>query len=557
MGSGLLGCWLFVVGCAESHPGEERVDLFDPDQVLQVRIEMEPGDWNALRRQSRDLFETLSGEDCLATPFERPFTYFEATVTVDGVRRERVGVRKKGFFGSLSEEKPSLKIKFDEFVEGQDLFGTERITLNNAQQDPAYVNQCLGYGLFERAGVPAPRCNFAHVTVNGMDLGIYVHVENVKKRFLRRHFGDDEGGLFEGTLSDFRPGWDGTFEQKTNRERMADRGGILAVERALEGDDEGLLDRLDAVVDLEGFLDLWASEVLMLHWDGYAGNTNNFYVYDHPADRRLRFVPWGIDATFGQDGPRREEPVVPAFTMGVLAHRLWSLSEGRRRYEERLRELLDGVWDERWLLGEIDRMEALLRPYLQARDVERGFDEALDARRRFVRERRERLLGALEASFEPAPLRERLCLVPIGGLEGTFDTRYGVSADRPLDFEGSLDITLRGDRPAFRGEGSLAGPDDGRPDGAVVGIVGLRADGVAIIVGVLVDRERLRPGVSIPVGLGRGAPGFVLELDTRRPGAEPSVVGFVGRGRITFSEAGSGEGDRVVGRLEGRVFEPF
>ena len=85
--------------------------------------------------------------------------------------------------------------------------GLTRFTLNNAKQDPSYVNQCIGYDLFRAAGVPAPRCNFANVTVNGENLGLYVHVESVKKPYLRQYFASDEGNLYEGTLSDFRDGW--------------------------------------------------------------------------------------------------------------------------------------------------------------------------------------------------------------------------------------------------------------------------------------------------------------------------------------------------------------
>ena len=55
------------------------------------------------------------------------------------------------------------------------LSGLRRMTLNNARQDPSYINQCLGYQLFAAAGVPAPRCSFATVTVNGEQLGIYAH----------------------------------------------------------------------------------------------------------------------------------------------------------------------------------------------------------------------------------------------------------------------------------------------------------------------------------------------------------------------------------------------
>ena len=98
----------------------------------------------------------------------------------------------KGFIGSQSTTKPSIKINVDEYVEGAKLFGVDNITLNNGVQDPSLLRQCLSYQLFDLAGLPSPRCNFAHVYVNGADMGIYVHVEPIKPAFLRQHFDEDD-----------------------------------------------------------------------------------------------------------------------------------------------------------------------------------------------------------------------------------------------------------------------------------------------------------------------------------------------------------------------------
>ena len=57
--------------------------------------------------------DILGGEECLAEPFADIFSWFPATVTVDGIAYGEAGVRKKGFFGSLSSDKPSLKLRFD------------------------------------------------------------------------------------------------------------------------------------------------------------------------------------------------------------------------------------------------------------------------------------------------------------------------------------------------------------------------------------------------------------------------------------------------------------
>jgi spore coat protein CotH len=97
------------------------LDLFDPDRLLTVSIEVAANDWETLRRQTRNVFETLSG-DCLARPFRSPFTWFPAAVTVDGVRLADIRIRKKGFVGSLSTVKPALRLDFDRNRRGQEIF---------------------------------------------------------------------------------------------------------------------------------------------------------------------------------------------------------------------------------------------------------------------------------------------------------------------------------------------------------------------------------------------------------------------------------------------------
>ena len=145
-------------------------------------------------------------------PFESPFSWFTGIVTVDGERLTNVGIRKKGFIGSMNENKPSLKIRFDKFEEDQTYLDAKRLTLNNDVQDPSYVRQCLAYDLFRAVG-PCPRCNYAHVFVNGVDMGVYTNVESIKSHS-SAVTSAIQGQFIEGTLSDFREGWMGTFNQR-------------------------------------------------------------------------------------------------------------------------------------------------------------------------------------------------------------------------------------------------------------------------------------------------------------------------------------------------------
>ena len=387
---------------------------------------------------------------------EEIFTWFEATVTVDGAAYAEAGVRKKGFFGSLSTEKPSLKLRFDKYVDGRLLGGViDRMTLNNNLQDASMISTCLASEVFADAGLPAPRCNFATVTVNGADLGLYVHVEELKPPFLARHFASAAGNLYEGTLSDFDPGWRGTFEKKTN-EDADDWSDVDAVIAALQDPSPAGLEALDAIVDVDRFLSFWATEVMVGHWDGYAGNRNNYQFYREP-DGRFVFIPWGVDAGFETTDVPFDDFVSPPSVNahGVLAHRLYRDEAGRAAYAGRLRELLDTAWNEDELLRSAGELAAIVQAHASPEAREKAADDTVRVRR-FILKRRGELLADLEPEPPawPWPLVDAayVCWGEGSGVrtfEVAFKTTWGTK-DSPNPFEtGTITSLGRGrDRPA-------------------------------------------------------------------------------------------------------------
>jgi spore coat protein H len=395
---------VLAAGCGGGeNDWEAAAPMFEPDRVLEVAIQIDPADWELLRNQTRTPQDLFERPDCLGSPFPNPFTWFAASVTIDGVVLDGVEVRKKGFIGSLDANKPSLKVALDHADPSRRHQGLEMITLNNSVQDPSYINQCVAYALFTRAGRPAPRCNFAQVSVNGQSLGLYVHVESIEDELIDHFFGDSDGNLYEGTLSDFLPAWSGTFEKKNNQAE-ADWSDLQAVITAAQAPDPELLTALEAVIDLEELIEFWALESLIRHWDGYAGNINNFWLY-HASDDRLHFLPWGSDQVLVDHNPiQGEDAPTSVYATGYLAWRLYRHPEGKMRYAAAMRALLAEVWDETWLLAEVDRMQALIRPLVQNPEL----DPILDLRREFIRNRRDAVLADLEAPW-PYDLRPPLC----------------------------------------------------------------------------------------------------------------------------------------------------
>ncbi len=377
-------------------------DIFPADRILDVQISVAEEDWDTIRHQSRDFYTSLS-EARRLEPVAHPYTYVDASVKIDGVTYPRVGLRKKGFIGSESAVRPSLKIKLNHVDKAGGIDGLTNLTLNNNKQDVHLVSQYLGYGLFNAAGLPAPRCAYAKVSVNGVNLGIYSHVETMREPLLMRVFGNSDGSLYEGTVVDFYEGWDMSFEHKRGGDARG-RAKINALIEVLAGG-EVTEAAIGELVDLDSFYRFWAMEGLLGFWDGYSGNNNNFFMYLNPVTDKFHFVPWGMDSAFTEFSELKfmndSRAPISVKTQGLIAYKLYQLESGRERYAGAMAELLEKYWDEGFLLAELDRISALVTPHLtlsqrypEQEKEERWrkgssvYEDALDETREFIRGRR-------------------------------------------------------------------------------------------------------------------------------------------------------------------------
>lgn len=491
-------------------PGADGDALFGGTRVVPVAITLAADDWESLRRESRDAGFLFSAE---APP---KFTWRKGSATVDGVATDGVGLRKKGLLGSLDSARPSLIVDYGKHGGASPFTGLERLTLNNNKQDAACIGQFLAYRLFAAAGVPTPRAGFAAVTVNGSALGVYTIVESIKKPFLRRAFGTDDGGLYEGTVADLVPASLDKLEVETH-DRFRPR--LEALAALLDGAGPVDLGQLGRLVDLDTFFSYWAVEALAGIWDGYAANQNNYFVHVSAGDGLARFIPWGTDAAFTSlPGPlmsfnRRTPPAI--YAEAALANRLAFTPGIVDRYRKRLEELLATVWNESDLLAEIDRVEALLTPHFSPPQA--NAPKALAAIRDFVRRRRGEIEGVL-ADWPPAlPERPRppLTTKRVGTISGTFATRQSQAADEEAD-PGVVDLTLTlGDetvpftpadvrayptplpgpagRPGAPPPPPPAGATGAADDRAIgITVTGKRDDGTPVTLTLFLDRRRIR-----------------------------------------------------------------
>ena len=289
------------------------------------------------------------------------------TFTFDGMVLKDVGIRQAG--GTFNrfvtiEEKPTLSLKFDDFVEGQELSGLEKMVLKDGRQDTGLVGEHLTYEVYRRAGLVAPMTAHAHVTINGKDSGIYVMREPINRDFLTRNFGRpfSNGNLYE--LS-YRPDpmlapreirlKDEVEQQRTRTELL---GAAEAVQTASP---ETFAAAVSRYLDLDRYITYYAVEATTSNYDGFSFNTNNAYLYAHPRDGRLIMIPYGADSSFWAEA-RITKIRTPFQRPGAaLARRVQSTPALAQQFaREAARIGRPPVWDTNVLLDRLSQVERIL-----------------------------------------------------------------------------------------------------------------------------------------------------------------------------------------------------
>ena len=249
-----------------------------------------------------------------ATSVEISGTSFPAQTTFTDV-----GVKKKSFCGSINSDKPCLHIDFGKFNKAnvpliEALIGSRYLTLNNTIQDRSYIRQPLGYKLLAMAGLPNSRCNFARVFVNGTLIGqgvggvnspgIFVNAEPVMPRYIERNFnGNMNGNLYELEHGDDFVSARLPLMEPESLSKFNNKADLQFADNYIAANG---LAGANQMLDLDQFIKIFAMEFFLKHWDGYANNTNNCYIYNDvnavaaPGVNNVKFkmIPWGIDQIF-------------------------------------------------------------------------------------------------------------------------------------------------------------------------------------------------------------------------------------------------------------------
>lgn len=164
---------------------EYETKLFNTDEIISVNIIMDADDW-------ADMLENATAEQ-----------YYQCDIEIGGDTFYRVGIRPKGNT-SLSQiasdpdnDRYSLKLEFDQYVEGQTCYGLDKLILNNNFADATNMKEAMIYDMFGYIGADASLYNYANISVNGEYWGVYLALEAVEDSFMLRNYGTENGELYK------------------------------------------------------------------------------------------------------------------------------------------------------------------------------------------------------------------------------------------------------------------------------------------------------------------------------------------------------------------------
>lgn len=343
----IIGYWLKVEGedSLSSISQPEYMDkIFQKGKVHEMDIQVDEKDWEYL------LENAIQKE------------YIMGDVVIDGETFSCVGIRTKGNSSLTSvandntTDRYSLKIDFHEYVKNQTYYGLEKLALNNCIFDTTYMKEYLSYEMFEKMGIATPACSYVHMTINGVDWGLYLAVEVMEESFIERYFGSAEGNLYKPESTNLAKGGDkgnkrvmgpnfipkdqeemnknenlalmkeemGEKENKNMGPNGMSRGGTNLV---YTGDDlsnySGIFDEavfatttkkdykkvvemiknlnegtnLEEYLDVDEILKYFAVNTFLVNLDSYASNLkHNYYLYERNGI--FQILPWDLNMSF-------------------------------------------------------------------------------------------------------------------------------------------------------------------------------------------------------------------------------------------------------------------
>lgn len=271
-----------------------------------------------------------------------------------------VGFRLKGNTSRYSGKK-SFKISFNTFVPGTRWQGVKDLNLNGEHNDPTVARARIAWNFARRMGLAAARVNHVALYINGDYFGVYANVEHLNDDYVQHRYGTDDGNLYKCLYpaplqfrstnpNDYKFVSAGrrAYELKTNTEQDDYTDLATFIQVLNQTSNANLACALDTLLDVNEYLLTLAVEISLGHWDNYAVNNNNYYLYRDPSDGKFHFLLYDLDNTMGIDWFGTDWTSKNVYQWGNTSYplygRLMSNAELRQRFTYYLKAANDHLY---------------------------------------------------------------------------------------------------------------------------------------------------------------------------------------------------------------------
>ncbi len=305
----------------------------------------------------------------------------------DGVKSDtmrNVGFRLRGNT-SRSSAKKSFKIKFNAYTSGIKYQGVKELNLNGQHNDPTMVREKLFYEVWNAAGLPPRRASFSKLYINNRYYGLYTSIEEMDDEWLKKAYGkdNDTGNLYKCTypadlkyINDMQANYKAVrantttagraYDLKTNE--LADDYSDLVtlIKKGNQSTTANIATELSSILDIDKMLKAYAVELMLGHWDDYAYNKNNYFLYHNPESKLFEFISYDADNTFGVDWVGKDWGLRAVYTWhtpanGILIDNILKVPFYKNIFSNHLKNLMGNILTPSSMNTRIDSLHEQVR----------------------------------------------------------------------------------------------------------------------------------------------------------------------------------------------------
>jgi len=360
---------LVLFFCANISSRLYAQDLYDPQQISELKIDFYDADWDAILDGYMDVDSD-----------ERIF----ADVSINGIEFDSVGVRYKGNSSYRPNQlKNPLNIKLN-YLKDQDYQGYYTLKLSNGFKDPSFVREVLALDI-ARKYMPAARAGYANVTINGSLIGLYTNVQAINDVFTAEHYYSEDRPFFEGAGDGPAPGgcsfssWEYMGTDSTQcypyyyDSKSGEHMSTLVEFLDLFNNDPN---EMEGMYNVDRHLWAMAYDIALVNLDAPISMPHNFYLYYDPSNR-FNYIKWDLNECFGVfqrlggtqlslAAMQQLDPYTNNTLSTPILYKVWQNSRWKKMYMAHMKTLMEENIANGWYMERAGVLQDYIDEALQA-----------------------------------------------------------------------------------------------------------------------------------------------------------------------------------------------